>query len=280
VRRTVRLALWIGLGGILSIPAVADDPVPVLGFAFSHYTGSGIYVVENRTVQVYDIPISFSPMKLEEHKLGLRVTLPVSLGFYDFEVSDVVQTGLPEHLGTASFLPGIRFDFRPAERWILGPFVEAGAAKDFEGGELVLVGGTGIDSQVTFLDSDVVGLVRNRLVAATSRAAESDERESYQEFRTSVEMSFLLPMTVRGRATDLTGFGAAYVFHKPPEQTVTRLLGEPLGADETWVQWEVGVTFGTRPKAKWWKIPVPRFGLSYRFGDGEDAVRIVFGAPF
>src|SRR5262245_25156865 len=196
---------------MLSLPALADDDVPVLGFAFSHYTGSGIYVVEDRTVQVYDIPIAFSPMKLEDHRLGLRITLPVSLGFYDFQAADVIETGLPEHLGTASFLPGIRFDFRPTGNWILGPFIEAGVAKDFEGGEVVLVGGTGIHSEVRFLDSDVIGLVRNRLAAATSRTTDADVRESYLEFRTSVEMSFLLPLTVRGRNTDITGFGAACV---------------------------------------------------------------------
>jgi hypothetical protein len=272
---------WFGIGfAALSLPARADDDVPALGFAFSHYTGSGIYVVEDRTVQVYDFPISFSPMKLEENRLGLRVTLPISLGFYDFKASDVIDTGLPENVGTASFLPGVRFDFRPAERWILGPFLEAGVAKDFEGGELVLVGGTGIDSEVRFLDSNTIGLVRNRLVAAASRATDTDTRESYLEFRTSVETSFLLPLTMRGRNTDLTGFAAAYVFHKPPEETVTRLLGEPLGQEETWVQWEVGVTFGARPKTKWWKVPIPRLGLSYRFGDGRDAVRIMFGGPF
>jgi hypothetical protein len=29
-----------------------------------------------------------------------------------------------------------------------------------------------------------------------------------------------------------------------------------------------------------WGIRVPRFGVSYRFGDGIDAWRVVFGFPF
>lgn len=274
------LGLWVLVGLSLSVPAFAEDSVPALGFAFSHYTGSGIYVVDERSVQVYNIPISFSPMKIEDHRLGLKVTLPISLGFYDFKASDVIDHGLPEQVGTASFLPGVRFDFRVTDRWLLGPFVEAGVAKDFEGGELVLVGGTGIESELRFLDADTVGILRNRLVAAGSRTADTGVGESYLEFRTSVEMAFLLPMRVGGYETDLTCFTGAYVFYKPPEATATRLLGEPLGSEDTWVQWEVGITFGTRPGAKWWKVPIPRMGLSYRFGDGEDAVRIVFGAPF
>jgi hypothetical protein len=49
------------------------------------------------------------------------------------------------------------------------------------------------------------------------------------------------------------------------------------GVDE---QTEVGLSFGTRPKLAWWKLSMPKLGLSYRFGDGISAVRIVFGEIF
>ena len=45
-------------------------------------------------------------------------------------------------------------------------------------------------------------------------------------------------------------------------------------------QYEVGVTFGTRPSIKLWKIPLPRLGLSYRFGEDLSAIRLIFGSPF
>lgn len=272
-------ALLLGLGAFLALPATAADEIPPLGFAFSHYTGSGIYAVAGRSVQVYGIPVSFAVWKLEEHPFGIRVNVPLSLGFFDFKPTDVINQGLPEHIGTASIVPGVRFDVQATDRWLLGPFVEAGVAKDFEGGDLVYVGGAGLESEVRFLDSEVVGLLRNRLVAAQSRARDSDERESYYELRSSVELTGPLGFGFHGHRADLTGFAAAYVFYKPPEATVTRLLSEP-SQEDTWVQWELGLSFGTDPQGKWWKIPLPRVGLSYRFGDGEEAVRIVFGSVF
>jgi hypothetical protein len=217
---------------------------------------------------------------MDEHPVGLRATIPVSLGFFDFAAQDVLHTGLPEHVGTASIVPGLRLDVRATDRWLLSPFLEAGAAKDFEGGDVVAVGGIGVESEAIVLDADAfTGLLRNRLVAAGSRTTDSDERESYFELRTSLEMTWPLDWRLGPHGTDVTTFGAAYVFYEPPEATVTRLLSEPQG-DATWVQWEVGVTLGTRPRGRWWKIPFPRLGLSYRFGDGKDAVRVMFGAPF
>jgi hypothetical protein len=45
-------------------------------------------------------------------------------------------------------------------------------------------------------------------------------------------------------------------------------------------QTEIGLSFGTRPKLSWWKMSLPSLGLSYRFGDGVQGVRLIFGASF
>ena len=46
------------------------------------------------------------------------------------------------------------------------------------------------------------------------------------------------------------------------------------------LQWELGITFGTERTVYFWKVPVPRIGFGYRFGDGLSIFRLVFGAPF
>jgi hypothetical protein len=55
----------------------------------------------------------------------------------------------------------------------------------------------------------------------------------------------------------------------------------PLPSDQSnnLVQYEVGITFGSRGPLKLWKIPLPRVGVGYVFGEGLAAVRIVFGTP-
>jgi hypothetical protein len=55
----------------------------------------------------------------------------------------------------------------------------------------------------------------------------------------------------------------------------------PLPSDgaNTLVQYEAGVTFGSRGPMKLWKIPLPRLGVGYVFGHDLAALRVVFGAP-
>ena len=43
---------------------------------------------------------------------------------------------------------------------------------------------------------------------------------------------------------------------------------------------ELGVTFGATEPLRLWRIPLPRIGLGYRFGDSLSVYRLVFGTPF
>jgi hypothetical protein len=45
-------------------------------------------------------------------------------------------------------------------------------------------------------------------------------------------------------------------------------------------EWELGMTFGTAEPWKVLGIRMPRVGLSYRFGTGVDAIRVIIGNPF
>jgi hypothetical protein len=55
----------------------------------------------------------------------------------------------------------------------------------------------------------------------------------------------------------------------------------PLPGDgsNTIVQYEGGMTFGSRGPMQLWKIPLPRIGVGYVFGHDLAALRIVFGKP-
>ena len=88
------------------------------------------------------------------------------------------------------------------------------------------------------------------------------------------EVSIPLGFTIGGRTADLAPFAiyrrfSGLEFLLPDER--------PASLDE---QYEIGFTVGTEPRHEVWGIPMPRFGVSYRYGDGIDAWRIVFGFPF
>ena len=79
----------------------------VIDFAFASQLGSGVYSMSGRTLQVYRLPFGYEFDHAADARVRPRLTLPVTLGFLDFEPVDVVHTGLPESLDSLSFVPGL-----------------------------------------------------------------------------------------------------------------------------------------------------------------------------
>jgi len=105
------VALLCGLlCGPLAATAVAEtvplreSELPEANFAFAHRLGTGVYEISGRTVQVYSLPFEW---RLRERgvaedgtdgadsadgregragRAGLTLTLPVTLGFFDFKL--------------------------------------------------------------------------------------------------------------------------------------------------------------------------------------------------
>ena len=79
----------------------------VIDFAFASQLGSGVYSMSGRTLQVYRLPFGYEFDHAADARVRPRLTLPVTLGFLDFEPIDVVHTGLPESVVSLSFVPGL-----------------------------------------------------------------------------------------------------------------------------------------------------------------------------
>ncbi len=77
-------------------------------YVFAHRLGSGIYELSGRTLQIYRLPIERKLRDPTPTRAGLTLTLPVTAGFFDFRVSDVIESGLPTSLSTLSVVPGLR----------------------------------------------------------------------------------------------------------------------------------------------------------------------------
>lgn len=132
-------ALALALASILALAApraiAAADPLGApeqaeANFVFAHRLGSGIYELSGRTLQIYRLPLQWRLREPTPARPGLTLTLPVTAGFFDFRVQDVIGSGLPTRLSTVSFVPGLRWDRPLGPRWRLEPFVEAGIARD------------------------------------------------------------------------------------------------------------------------------------------------------
>jgi hypothetical protein len=259
--------------------ARAADDKP-LSFAFASQAGSGIYNIEGRVVQIYRIPIRFTLKPLEEDELwGVSMTLPLTFGFYDYSAADVLEGRFPSHVGTASLLPGVEFNVRAMNNWILSPHVDVGAAKDFSGDNLVWVYDAGVRSVVSFPVGTWDGRAGQELLWAGAAQTGSPLTDWYAEAKAGFEFRHELPWS-SGRSRWDVGWFVTYEHFFKEDRSVAVAYSAPsatVGVDE---QTEIGLSFGTRPALAWKWLSMPKLGLSYQFGDGIQSVRFVIGEIF
>ena len=283
VRSTIRIlpaaVAVLLLAATLPVPAQepADEPEPEpdeLHYAFATYLGSGIYRVENTTVQVYRIPFEFGILKNEERRWGMRLQVPVTLGFYHFEFEDLVLTDLPDRVATISVVPSLRFPIRLDRHWTLTPFADFGVATDLEEHQESWVFGGGLTAKAVYAVADYELRPGFRALWAHRSADDLQYGEDLVKLESGLDVRVPLWFSIRGRQADFGVFVKNYSYFKELE-----FLRPELGPIHLTTQWEFGVTLGTRTPLKFLGFKLPPVGMSYRFGNDVSAVRIVFGDP-
>ena len=98
---------------------------------------------------------------------------------------------------------------------------------------------------------------------------------------------FLIPLSDRRLLKPRQDFGIGkrrvdfslytLVRHYFRELVFDQALSEPLVIER---EYEIGITLGSTPLHRIWKINDPRFLIGYRFGENLRAVRLKFGLPF
>jgi hypothetical protein len=259
-------------GGCAAAEPLTTSEQQEFNYAFATQIGSGIYDISGRRLQVYSLPLAVTFRPSEESRAGWRFIFPMTFGFIDFNQQDVLESGLPENVSTVSLVPGVEFLVPIQEHWLLKPFVQAGYVWDRSGDAGAATYSAGLHSRFDFSAGGFNSVLGNgltySLVVPTSRPG----RDSMVAFETAFTASHLLGQGGESNADYEPYFVGRLYFGG---------LDEPLTSEAptTLAQYEVGVTFGSREPVKLWKIPLPRVGLSYVFGQDLSVIRIVFGAP-
>lgn len=274
------LALTASL--LLAAPHIlAQEPeefrdASTLHYAFARYLGSGIYRVENSVIQVYHISGTFflRSEEIEDRRWGVHLQLPVTVGIYELTTGDVDITDWPDRLATISFVPRLKVPVRVGKHWTLGPFGDLGAVKDLDRGQLTWLFGLGMKVDATY----PVGRFELRPgflgVWAHHTEPDMDFGDDFSKLESGLDFRIPLGFRIRGEEADFGLFGKNYLYLEELE-----LLTPEGDQFDLQAQWEVGATFGTRRPFKWLGVQIPRVGLSFRFGDGVTAFRVVFGNP-
>jgi hypothetical protein len=70
-------------------------------------------------LQIYRLPFSYTLKSTEVSGVGVELTLPVTFGFYDFELQDMANGDIPTNVDALSFVPGLKLVFKLQPGWKL-----------------------------------------------------------------------------------------------------------------------------------------------------------------
>jgi hypothetical protein len=279
--RVVRARLAYPLIAVLAItqsPAasaqslLSGDEQNVINFAFATQLGSGVYSVSGRTLQIYRLPFRYDLKPAGDSGFGMALTLPVTFGFFDFELQDVASGDIPTDVDALSFVPGLTLTFEVAPGWFLEPYAEAGISKarDVDADSTVYSGG--LVSLYEFAGQGFDWQLRNDLGFADvdlHGVAGSDHFTRFQTVLTARR-----PVS-RGSRIDHLVYALNDYYLDQPDGPVDSAVRRASS-----LQYEIGITLGFPETRRIWRVPLPRVGIGYRFGSNLDAWRIVFGAPY
>lgn len=288
------------LGALLAAPAAAEtvplreSELPEANFAFAHRLGTGVYEISGRTVQVYSLPFEWRLRVREDAvegdggvagdgrtegrrgRAGLTLTLPVTLGFFDFKLEDVLESGLPSDIATLSFVPGLRWDLEVGDGWQLQPFVEAGVARDRSSDLRSRVATVGATADRRTASRH--GMLRVHHAFEYAHASiDGFPGDDFALFVSGAELTRALPVKPGRRALDWAPYGAVRWYPDPPG---VPLLASAPARGVTRLQGEIGVTFGTVEPLRIGGVTLPRIGLGWRFGEHLSVARLVIGERF
>lgn len=275
----MKAPVCLSLAMLAATAAAAPAPLSsseqaVLNFGFATQLGSGIYSLSGRTLQVYRLPFGYVLPHEDDAPLKLRLTLPLTVGFLDFKPQDVADTGLPEQLDSFSFVPGVELDYALDEHWTVQPFAGAGIARDRNTEVDQRVYSLGLRSRYDVESGPVAWQAYGEIVHVAVEQVSFDQTDDFTRLRLGLTARRPFASARPGRRADFLVYGFTESFTDAPAGPA----GEPSDGGE--LQYEVGFTLGATEGIRLWRIPLPRVGFGYRFGNGLSVYRIVFGSPY
>ena len=261
-------------------PPTSTPPATFANYGFASELGSGVYSIGGRTVQIYQIPLRFN-MRVASPQLtrpGLDLLVPVTVGFFNFQTTDVTHLKVPTQVGEVSIEPGVQLDYRFTDMWHLYPYAKGGGAFTSSSNSDALIYDLGLRSDYRFIGAAGSGLYRADLghagVHYTAQVPPGISRnDSFTRLRDAVEWRRSIGWTIGVRHVEISPYGIMDIYIDPPSASA-------LGIARRAVQLETGVMFGVSPMWQIHGITLPRLGVSYRVAGEFSGWRLSIGDPF
>jgi hypothetical protein len=277
----VAMAVFAALGWMFAGTAIAQSPGETredeavgnsVSYVFATDLGSGVYDLDGRTLQIYRYTWSRVLREARAGRVGVRLKVPVTAGFFDFNPLDVISSGPPTRVDSVSLVPGFELDYLLPEDWHFLPYARAGfsvASSSVDG----WLYGAGMRLERRRDYGAWSALVRTDLAYAAVRYRDDAPDDAFVRIRQGADFARALGRERRGHRLELGLYGILDLIADPPTAPVAGGREEPGQA-------EFGITFATQPRLKVGRFDVPRLGFGYRIAGDLSAWRLVIGQPF
>ncbi len=244
-----------------TVPAKAqttdqDTQEADFNYVYSAVLGTGFYSTSTERVFVLRVPLMWTVAEFDE-KNSLDLLVPISVGTRDI-LNEDGNLEIPDRLMTASFMPGLAWDYRAKDNWQISPSIQAGAAQDFQQDTTAWLYSIGLRSYAWWdIGEHRLGL-GNRIVGAGQHVESSDSQQGFVLIENGLDWNYQLPWTLAKQPLSTSVF--LLWQHFIDDMKISGISGETTVLDDLF---QVGFTFGFRETITVWGfIPISRVGFS------------------
>ena len=253
-----------------------EDPENLLNYAYSTIAGSGWYKVGDRRVAILDIPFGVQMRDNQElTRVGIRLLLPVALGFNNFDTSAPFPES--DDVSTVSFTPGIEVEIPIGDTWLLRPFGQLGYASDLDSSESATIYTAGMKARHQFAplapNHTGITLGGKMLVAGYQPDNANPDDLGLLAFGFDVQLPMRWQFANRLNYLALSVYGTYYF----SEAEFANFIDD---TDKVRNDVTVALALGGRPSFEVLGVEFDRIGIGYKRGDGIRAITLVTEFPF
>lgn len=242
-------------------------------YAYGTLLGTGVFKLDDRTVTVFRVPISYTFREPTREAFGVRLQVPTAVGFHDYDPETELIPGA-DQLSTLSVVPGVELEFLVGENWRVKPAGYLGFGTDLSSTDSAIIYGAGV-SGLRSLNVAYPEMHFGTALLLNGYDPGSTTGDFISRLTAGFDAKFPTSWTFDDRNVFIGGHMIGYYYMNQLE--FRTIIDEPI---KLRAEIEFGLFVGARPVPKIFGIAINRLGVGYRFSDVSDAVVLFAGFPF
>lgn len=269
--------LWLigTTGAHAQTKSQAETEQQSLNWYYSAVFGTGVYKAGDTVVSVLQIPFGHELKAPSPEEWGLKLVVPVSVGFHNFEFQQLLEGETPKSVGTASIFPGLEAQIPVTSNWRLKPYANVGWGWDLASGSGALIYAGGIKSLFSLPVTRSVEVSLGNQLTLAGYSPEGQSNQPLGVFVAGVNLETVSDWKVLDRPLILgTHVIYYYYFNRlrfPTADDPQNKISE---------QGELAFSLSVKKAIDFSLFDLDRIGLGFRFGAGIKGVSLFFSLPY